>query len=545
MKNLKTLMFVLLALMLMFTMVLGACSKPTTEPPPPTTSPTTTPATVAKTTTAPAGPSGTLTVALSTFFNDTFLPWRGGGICETYQSLINEGLVYYDPESGDYVPGLATKWEMSPDAKTFTFWLREGIQFQKGWGELTAEDVVYTVQRIIAPDSKHGGGGNLRNILVDITAPETYKVVITLNTPYPDFPQAYFVNEELGIVSKKYVEDVGDDAAEADPIGTGAYTLIDRKIGVSMKFEAAEGKHWRVSPSYKYIDILVVPEEATRVAKLRTGEVDLAPISYDSVDSVKSAGLNIISRDASWVPAIKFSSLVMSNPERYNLDNPWTDVKVRQALNYAVNKDEIIESLFKGAAKSVGASLPLAEWADIPPYPYDPDEAVRLLRDAGYDDGELKITMKTCTTSSGAELPLIGQTVAMYWEAVGVKVTIVPTDWSTVNSELTSNMLLNYTYTHRAMPMSSAYNNLSINYGSNSFYCCMGSEEIDSKLAGIAAELDLSKRGALIKELGQYIRDQAPLVYIAWAGEAYGASDRVGYWPIGRQYPVNLDCITP
>jgi peptide/nickel transport system substrate-binding protein len=124
----------------------------------------------------------------------------------------------------------------------------------------------------------------LRALIAKIEVPEPYKVVFHLNSSDPEFDLGFHLDQnQTPIVCKKYLETVGDEKANAHPIGTGPYTLAEYKRGSSVKLKTIEDveKHWRVTPEFKEVTFLAVPEEATRVAMLRTGEVDLAPISYD------------------------------------------------------------------------------------------------------------------------------------------------------------------------------------------------------------------------------------------------------------------------
>ena len=261
----------------------------------------------------PKGPTGTVVVGMSSLQEETFLPWNGGFARTFYLSPIYEFLVYINPETNELVPGLATKWEMSKDAKTWTFWIRQGIQFHEGWGEVTAEDVKYSIERLIAPDSIVGPSSPMRSLIAKVEAPEKYKVIVYLKSPDPELDRGYFGSgQALWIVSKKHLETAGDKAANAHPIGTGPFTLLEAKKGSSIKLKVIDGieKHWRVKPDFQNITFLLIPEEATRVAMLKTGEVDLAPINFDSIDSIKASGINLVSIPTSWTPVIRFGGLV-------------------------------------------------------------------------------------------------------------------------------------------------------------------------------------------------------------------------------------------
>jgi len=493
-----------------------------------------------------ASPADTLTIAMGNFGEETFLPWNGSGPRYCYLTPIYEFLVYLDPESGKLLPGLATKWEVSADGKTWTFWLRQGVQFHEGWGEFTADDVVYTVKRIVSPESRSGPGGQLRGWLDTIEAPERYKIVFRLKIPLADLPTTFLVNNmQFAMVCKKYIETVGDEKANTHPIGTGPYTLVEHKRGISVKLQAIDNveKHWRIKPQFKNINFLIVPEEATRVAMLKKGEVDLTPISYDSVAAIKTQGLNIISLPRSWAPAIRLGGLVTTDPKRYKPNNPWADKRVRQSLNYAVDKEAIVRSIFRGEAVATGVAQILPEWFDIKPYPYDAVKAKQLLADAGFSNG-FNITLKTCTQTPGAELPILGQAVAMYWQQIGLDVKIVPIDYGTLRSEWTGGKALDYAWTLRGLPFNSPATGISIEHTSKAGNASFVTEKTESMINEIMKELDIKRRTAIVKEMGEYLHDEACAVFLTFANEPYGTSKKVGKWTTPPMMPINMEYIT-
>jgi len=495
---------------------------------------------------APAQLTGTLVVSMSSLHEETFLPWNGGFARTFYLSPIYEFLVYINPETNELVPGLATKWEMSNDAKTWTFWIRQGVQFHEGWGEVTAEDVKYSIERLVAPDSIVGPASSMRPLIAKVEAPERYKVITYLNKPDPELDRGYFGSSQaLWIVCKKYMEAVGDKAANAHPIGTGPFTLSEAKKGSSIKLKVIDGieKHWRVKPDFQNITFLLVPEEATRVAMLKTGEADMAPINYDSIDSVKSSGLNVVSIPYSWTPVIRFGGLVELRPSGYKPDNPWTDKRVRQALNYAIDKEAIVKNIFHSVAKPSGVDNPVSEWLDIKPYPYDPAKAKQLLAQAGYPDG-FKITLKTFTTSPGAELPIIGEAVGMYWQAIGLKVTIVPTDYPSLRAAWTTDKALDYVWTHRGQAFTTSLVGINASYLSSSAFCTYATKKTESMIKAISEEINPKKREVLTREMGEFVNDEACNVFLAFANEPWGASKKILKWPTLSVAPINIDLIT-
>ena len=573
----KSVRFVLIAMMLTAIVILGGCAQPTAVPVPtsvpapvatsaPTQAPTSAPAPAATlapvatsapaATTAPTAapkpsvkqPSGTLNVALSTFESETFLPWNGGVARQSYLLMIYDVLVYSDPKTDQQLPGLAEKWEMSSDGKTWTFYIRKGVQFHEGYGELTAEDVKYSFERMIDKTSVGSPAQLLRNIIDKVETPEPYKVVVSLKTPYVGLVGGYLNDTNAGgiVVSKKYVTAVGDEKANAHPIGTGPYTLAEEhKKGGPIKLKTADGveKHWRITPDYQNVNFLLVPEEATRVAMLKNGEADVAPISYDSIDTVKSSGLNVISIPKNWAPLIRFGGIVTTDPKRYDANNPWSKKEVRQALNYAIDRAAIAKTIFKGEATPVGASMPLNVWSDIPAYPYDPAKAKQLLTQAGYPNG-FQLPLRTFTANPGAELPTIGEAVALYWKAIGVDVKIVPSDWNTVRGDLLGAKANSYLFVQRGQPFVDFQAGFDLEYDANNMFAIYATPEVIAKYTQVKGELDPKKREQLARDFGLYVKDEATNVFLVFANDPYGVSKKVSQWTSIRMRPQNIESIT-
>lgn len=487
--------------------------------------------------------SDDLIVALSTFSEETMTPWGGSGQRKTYLDVVYEYLVYLDPETLEPVPGLAESWEMSPDGRTWTFNLRQGVEFSGGYGEMTSEDVAYSIARIIREDSRAGPASPMRRLISSVETPDADTVVVHLNFPDFELAEGYFGSaQQLGIVSKKHFDTLGEAEAEATPIGTGAYELASITPGseIVMTLRDDVENHWRVSPDFENIVFKVVPEESTRVAMLQTGEADIAPIGFDSIPTVRDAGLDIVSAEATWSPVVRFGGLIQTSDNRYNPDNPWAKREVRQALNYAVDKQTIIDELFHGEATVASSDTPVPAWYDVEPYPYDPERARELLAEAGYPNG-FDITIRTFTTAPGAELPLMAEAVALYWQDIGVNASIEPVDWPSLRSEWTEGRANDYVWTHRGFPFASAANGLEAGFMADSLFASFTSPELEGMIQRFSIEEDAEARSQLFTEIGQYLRDEAAAVFIALANEPYGVSDKVGEWDITTAYVWNFD----
>ncbi len=490
--------------------------------------------------------SDDLIVAVSTFSEETMTPWGGSGQRKTYLDVVYEYLTYVEPGTLKTVPGLAESWEVSEDGQRWTFNLRKGVQFSGGYGELTSADVAYSIERLIRDDSRAGPASPMRRLIGSVETPDDYTVVVNLNFPDFELAQGYFgATQQLGIVSKKHFDTLGEAEAEATPIGTGAYELASITPGseIVMKLRDDVENHWRVTPDFQNIVFKVVPEESTRVAMLRTGEADIAPIGFDSIPTVRDAGLSIVSAEATWSPVVRFGGLIETSDNRYNPDAPWAIREVRQALNYAGDKQTIIDELFQGEGTVASSDTPVPAWSTVEPYPYDPDRARELLAEAGFENG-FDITIRTFTTAPGAELPLMAEAVALYWQDIGVNASIEPVDWPSLRSEWTEGRANNYVWTHRGFPFASAANGMEAGYLAASVFASFSTAELEAMIQDFSTEVDPASREAKFTEIGQYLRDEAAAVFIALANEPYGISDKVGEWKITTAYVWNFDQVT-
>jgi peptide/nickel transport system substrate-binding protein len=485
----------------------------------------------------------TLRVAMSSFSDGTFLPWNGSSGRKPYLDTIYEYLVYLDPDTGELRPGLAERWVSAADASSVTLWLRKGVPFQRDWGEVTASDVKYTLDRIMDRSSITGIASTFRFLIREVSVIDTHVVRIDLNQPDIDFVSGYLSNGvNAAIVSRKYLETVGDDVANREPVGSGPFELESYREDTSIDLRAVNSGngHWRVMPEFGRIRFLSVPEEFTRAAMLKAGEVDIAPINYDSIDSLERSGLRMIYVEGNWAPVIRFGGLSQRFPDT---DVPWQKRAVRQAMNYAVDKEAIVRYILHDEALIVPGDFTAREWRDLEPYPYDPDKARELLTQAGYPQG-FDMTLRTFTASPGAELPVIAEAVAGYWRDVGIRTSIVPTTWTSLRTAWSSGKARDIAWTHRGLAFSSTLQGLIASSHSSNLFATFSNDTTDSAIEAIGRELDRQRRAERIRALGEYLRDEAASVFIGFANEPYGISERVGDWPTLSEQGTNVDLVT-
>lgn len=417
----KKLLLIPLVIILVFPVILGSCGDSEE-----TTAPTTT-------TTGPSGPQGELIAALSDFGNENYLPWKATPGAAPLMCCVYEVLIYWDEINREFIPGLAESWEVSPDALTITYHLRQGVQFQDGWGELTSEDVKYNFERHAADDST--GKVEQARRIDSMETPDPYTLVINFKRAFPTFLAELSYGGggmAQGIVSKNYVEAVGETVAAQEPIGTGPYKLVESSLGSYHKFEALDS-HWRVVPEFKTLTVRLVPEISTTVAMLKTGEIDLALVPAEHLADLEASGVNTeVSQVGGSIICVSWGGMGIEADDRYDPEyhnqDPWADPNVRKAMALAINRQAICDAIFAGGATPAG--VPLFS-ADMDQYeiPYDPDTARELLADAGYKDG-FSFKAISYVQEGVPEMPRVLEAVVGYWQEIGLDPDIVVSDFS-------------------------------------------------------------------------------------------------------------------
>jgi peptide/nickel transport system substrate-binding protein len=276
----------------------------------------------------------------------------------------------------EYEPSLATSWKSVSDT-VWEFKLRKGVKFHNG-DTMTAEDVKYSLERVLDQKKKSPQYGNIRAIKeVKIVSPDTIHIVTDKPFPLLLERMVYFP-----IVPRKHVEKVGDQAfGETATVGTGPWKLVEYKRDQHVKLEAFDG-HWRGKPPFKHLVFRSIPEVATQVAELKTGGVDIIRnVSADLVPELKSH------------PQTSVSSAPILRTHYVTLDMrqaPFDKKLVRQAANYAIDREAILQKMMAGLGKVVPTVVhPMAFGYDgsVTPYSYDPKKARELLAQAGYPNG--------------------------------------------------------------------------------------------------------------------------------------------------------------
>jgi peptide/nickel transport system substrate-binding protein len=379
---------------------------------------------------------GTLVFAvdsLSAQTLDPILEGRPGNA--VYQAAMYDSLVGFDTNKGGVGPGVAEKWELSDDGLTWTFHLRPGQKFHNG-DPLTGADVKFSLERQMSPESLSSAKATLRRIIKDIEVGDDLTVKIHTNGPQIGLPAmlSRAVAPEGAIMPKNYIEKVGEEGFRKKPIGSGPWKFVRSVPGDRIEFEAVDYPHWRGTPHFKNLQILLVPEESTRVSMVRTGEAGIASIGPETMRSASRSGMEVLAVPGTMQALFQFWGTY--RPEQK--DNPVANPKVREALSLAIDRQQIIEHVMNGKA-----SLPYPfasfqytdyfnadkwrKWSDQA-YRYDPAQAKKLLAEAGYPNG-FELRFANTALPGTPFMTDIGTAVADMWNKIGVKVNIKNYEW--------------------------------------------------------------------------------------------------------------------
>jgi peptide/nickel transport system substrate-binding protein len=489
-----------------------------------------------------------LTIALSSFSAETLDPVLQGHNVKYYLSLMFDYLVGTTPD-GQPSPngGIATRWENSSDHRRWTFHLRKGVKFHNG-DEMTADDVKFSLQRAMGKRSTTGYAGPLRTLIQDIETPAPDRVVIVTKEPTLIIPTylSRALSTEGIVVPRKYIEANGDDVFARKPVGSGPYKFVEQVTGSHIKMTAVDS-HWRIgTPRYKNVTFKLVPEETTRIALLRRGEVDVADISRERVKELEREGFPVHTRREEAILSVWW----VLAPEGWPA--PMKDKRVREALNLAVDRAEIAQSIFAGYADPAPVPLGLS-WSfrdvgfKVTPemaYPYDPTRAKRLLAEAGQAGG-FALDVYAFQLPGLPEGKAFAEALAGYWEKVGVKTKLVPVDYPAFRK----------LWVDRKAPGAVGYYNIAnrnwigayallekMAYGPSKLNDTVNDAEIDGMIAQVMRQTDREKINALMRNIFTRLRSEHYGVPVVYLHSPYATSKTLGKWNPGSvMYDLFLD----
>ena len=493
----------------------------------------------------PAAAGGTLRIAMtaSDVPTTTGMPNNGYEGMRFLGYPIFEGLVLWDLSSADKLadirPGLAESWTQSTDDPTkWTFKLREGVTFHDG-SPFNADAAIWNLERYYdteSPQFEAQGSAITRARNPNVASwkkIDDFTLEITTDRPLSYFP---YLLVYMLYSSPTQFEKVGSDwaAFAKDPAGTGPFKIVDFKPRISVTLEK-NADYWDESriPKLDGIELFPMPEATTRLAALRSGQVDWIEVPPpDAIPSLKSAGLEIVT-----------NSYPHNWPWVFNLvkeDSPFKDKRVRQAANYCINRDGMVELLNGTAEGSFGFFKKGGDKFGSPEnaYGYDPEKAKELLKEAGYGpDKPVKAKVMISTSGSGQMLPLpmneyLQQTLAecnieidfevVEWGTMLVAFRNLPTAPQALESDAVNISLVSSDISQMARWFWSG--NMTPN-GSN--WGHFQNEEWDKLLGEIQTSTDPDAIASKISRLNEILVDEAPWLWIVHDLNPRAMTDKV------------------
>ena len=398
---------------------------------------------------------------------------------------------------------LAESWE-NPDAKTWIFHLRKGVKFHNG-EELTASDVKFTIERILDQKTASPGAVHVKEI-ASVEASDPHTVKITTKNPFAPLLSS-LSRYELSVLNEKAVK-AGGDAYGKNPVGTGPFKFVEWKSGDRVTL-AKFADYFQGPAKVDGIVFRAIPEDATRLVELESGAVDivsnLPPQDFDRMS--KNPNVTVVDVQGQ-------STLYMGINEELK---PFDNKLVRQALNYAVDKQAIIDAVFFGKAAASSGPISPSIWGFDetlkPVYPYDPEKAKELLKKAGFPNGFECVIL----TDPRTERKSVSELVQSYLEAVGVKASIEAIEWGAFLSATAKGakgmFIMGWTGTGDADGgLFPRFHSSNIGAANRSR---TRSAEIDGLLQKGRTTIDEKERKDVYKKLQAMIIDEAPEIFIA------------------------------
>ena len=452
---------------------------------------------------APEVPTGTLVRAVTTFPNSLDMPQCAERQASTTAFQLYDSLVWLN-DDGLLEPALAESWEVSEDGTEYTFYLREGVTFHNG-EVFNADVVVFNWDRVVNAEFEYS---DLWRQAISTEKIDDYTVKVTT-----DGVNALFLStvaDNWAMIPPGYFAEVGQAGFDEHPIGTGPYVFVEWVKGDHITM-VANPDYWRGAPKIETVIFRPIPESATRVAAIQTGEVDIVTrLSSEDAQSLLGAeNVKVIKYPVTRIYYIAFNNLTTG------LDQPTMDPKVRQAMNYAVDVDTIISALFDGFAKPAAGYVATSElgYGAVEPFGYDPDKALALLAEAGYPDG-FAMDM-ACPAGSYTHFEEVCEAVVGYLSDVGIVVTL---------EIMESGQYWDLEATKALPPLfgdswsatgGEAYRRLrGALDGWDASYSSWFDEEIDRLLTAIETTVDQEARAGLYGELQVYMQENPPFIYL-------------------------------
>jgi len=431
-----------------------------------------------------------------------------------------DSLVGRDTENR-IVPQLAESWRLVDDV-TWQLKLRKGVVFHDG-EPFNAEAVRFTFQRVLDPEQKSPNRANVAEI-ARVEVVDDYTVNLITRQPY-----APLINRllDFAIVPPKYVAEKGNQGMALRPVGTGPYRFVELIKDDRMVVEAFD-RHWRGAPKIRRIVYKPIPEPFTRAAALRNNEVDLVTTMPPSLarELERAPGIRVQRVPSSWIIYLGLNAL----------KKPLSDVKVRQALNYATDVDAIIKNVLEGNGRRLEGPLTPQMFgydATVKGYAPDPARARKLLAEAGYPDG-LEITLESPAGRYQGDKE-IAEALGGQWQKAGFKPKVQVAEWGAYFKRYLAKQFQDAYVLGLGGPMQDADElyNLVSSKGRGLYY---KNERVDTLFDLGRSTMDPARRRQVYRDLQRAMVEDATWVFLLQQVDIYASRDRLTWTPRPDQW---------
>jgi peptide/nickel transport system substrate-binding protein len=427
-------------------------------------------------------------------------------------------------------PSLAESWTVSKDGITYDFILRKNAKFHNG-DPVTAEDAKFTFERY-----KGASARMLKDKVKEVQVVAPNHVRFVLKEAWPDFI-AFYGTSATGaswIVPKKYIEKVGEEAYKKAPVGAGPFKFVSFQPGIELVLDAFPD-YWRKAPQVKRIVMRSIPDESTRAAAVKTGEVDIAFLFVGAA-----------AEDLKRTPGVKITAPLLYGVywldflDQWDPKSPWHDKRVRQAASLVIDRDAINQAEMLGYGKTTGGFVPPEfDFAlKVEPPKLDVKRAKQLLTEAGFPNG----------FDAGDLTPLppytsLAETVGGYLQGIGIRSRVRnmerATFMTTWHEKKIKGLLIGATGA-----AGNAAARLEPFFTRGGLYAYGSRPEVDDLFQQQAKELDRKKREAMLHQIQKIVVDQAMVAPIFQQGFIWGVGSRVEVPGAGliQGYPYAAPC---
>jgi len=420
--------------------------------------------------------------------------------------------LFHPQEDASVTPALAEKWEKVNDL-TWKITLNKGMTFHNG-EPINAQAVKFSFDRIKSSELKSPHKGKLSAFSEIIVIDD---LTFTINTLTSYAPGLYMLAYYLPIVPPKYIEEVGDSKYNTNPVGSGPYKLVKWAKGDSITLESYDG-YYGTRPAYDKIIFKTVPEESSRVAALVTGEADVVSgIPVHKRKQIEKSGKAYLTSQMGVMPYLGLNTYTA----------PFDDVRVRQAVNHAIDRDLINKALFDGKAIIANGAISPRTFGsspDLKPYAFDLEKAKALLTEAGYPDGiEVRLAYPTYMSQIQEQAEAISAGLGK----AGIKVTLEPFERAVMWERYKGKKHQMYIYWWDDAPEPDRYMYSLFHSESRDYY--YKNTDADKLLDLGRTKLDRAERAKIYGELDQMLYKDSPWAFLYIIPEVFGVANNVSY----------------